>query len=35
MIMKFINYINISHIALSKILYKYRSLVLFKYVGGL
>ena len=28
------NYIDISHIVLSKFLYKYRSLVLFYYVGG-
>ena len=32
---KIINYINICHIVLNKIIYTYPSLVLFKYMGGL
>ena len=35
LMMKIINYIDISQIVLSNILYKYRSLVLFQYVGAL
>ena len=35
MMKKIINYINICHIVLNKIIYTYPSLVLFDYVGGL
>ena len=35
MMKKIINYINISHIVLNKIIYTYPSLVLFSYMGGL
>ena len=35
MMKKIINYINICHIVLNKIIYTYPSLVLFYYMGGL